>query len=451
MRDEFPRTREGHLCVGGCDALELARTFGTPLHVLDGGRMRANLRAYREAFARHAPGGQPVFASKALCVLATCQLAHREGFWVDVASGGELYTALRAGVPAAHLVFHGNYKTEEELRYALEVGVGRVAVDNFFELDLLDRLARQSRRVVDVWLRVTPGIEPHTHRAIQTGGVDTKFGFAIPGGAALRATREALERPGLRLRGFHSHIGSQILELEPFRLNAELVVTFAAQVRSQLGYVAEEVNLGGGLGIRYLSSDRPPSIEAYVAAVAEALRSACRAADYPVPRLFLEPGRSVVGPAGVTLYTVGPVKEIDGVRTYVAVDGGMYENPRPALYGARYEAVVAERPDDPPEQVVALAGRCCESGDVLVWEAHLPAVRPGDVVAVFSTGAYTYSMASNYNRFPRPALVLAEEGRAALVVRREGYEDLVRMDVPLSAGVYQAVAGGPAAGGCGGV
>ncbi|MDR5690017.1 MAG: diaminopimelate decarboxylase, partial [Armatimonadota bacterium] len=318
MRDEFPRTREGHLCVGGCDALELARTFGTPLHVLDGGRLRASLRAYREAFARHAPGGQPVFASKALCVLATCQLAHREGFWVDVASGGELYTALRAGVPPAHVVFHGNYKTEDELRYALEAGVGRVAVDNFFELDLLDRLARQSGRVVDVWLRVTPGIEPHTHRAIQTGGVDTKFGFAIPGGAALRATREALERPGLRLRGFHSHIGSQILELDPFRLNAELVVAFAAQVRSQLGYVAEEVNLGGGLGIRYLSSDRPPSIEAYVAAVAEALRSACRAADYPAPRLFLEPGRSVVGPAGVTLYTVGPVKEIDGVRTYVA-------------------------------------------------------------------------------------------------------------------------------------
>ena len=222
-------------------------------------------------------------------------------------------------------------------------------------------------------------------------------------------------------------------------------------MRSQLGYVAEEVNLGGGLGIRYLSSDRPPSIEAYVAAVAEALRSACRAADYPVPRLFLEPGRSVVGPAGVTLYTVGPVKEIDGVRTYVAVDGGMYENPRPALYGARYEAVVAERPDDPPEQVVALAGRCCESGDVLVWEARLPAVRPGDVVAVFSTGAYTYSMASNYNRFARPALVLAEEGRTALVVRREGYEDLVRMDVPLSVEVSQAVAGGPAAGGCEGV
>lgn len=431
MRDEFPRTPDGHLCVGGCDALELARTFGTPLHVLDGGRLRQNLRAYREAFSRHAPAGQPVFASKALCTVATCQLAHREGFWVDVASGGELHTALFAGVPAAHVVLHGNCKTEEELRYALRAGVGRVAVDNFHELDLVDRLAQESGTVADVWLRVTPGIEPHTHRAIQTGGVDTKFGFGIPDGSALRAVREALARPGLRLRGFHSHIGSQILDLEPFRRNAELVVAFAAQVRSELGYVAEELNLGGGLGIRYLSSDRPPSIEAYVAAVAEALHASCRAWGYPVPRLFLEPGRSVVGPAGVTLYTVGPVKEVPGVRTYVAVDGGMYENPRPALYGARYEAVLAARPDDPPQRTVALAGRCCESGDVLIWEAHLPEVRPGDVVAVFSTGAYTYSMASNYNRFPRPAVVLAEDGRAQVVVRRETYEDLVRLDAAL--------------------
>lgn len=431
MREEFPRTAEGHLCIGGCDAVELARTFGTPLHVVDGGRLRGRLREYREAFQRHAPGGQPVFASKALCLVATCRLAHQEGFWVDVASGGELYTALRAGVPASHVVFHGNYKTEEELRYGLQARVGRVAVDNFYELELLDRLAHEAGVVADVWLRVTPGIEPHTHRAIQTGGVDTKFGFGIPDGTAFQAVRAVLTRPGLRLRGLHSHIGSQILELEPFRRNAQLVLSFAAQVRSELGFVAEEVNLGGGLGIRYLASDRPPSVEDYVAAVAEALHGACREHSYPVPRLFLEPGRSVVGPAGVTLYTVGPVKPVPGVRTYVAVDGGMYENPRPALYGARYEAVLADRPDALPEQVVALAGRCCESGDVLIWEAHLPEVHPGDVVAVFSTGAYTYSMASNYNRFPRPAVVMVEDGRATVVVRRETYEDLVRLDAAL--------------------
>ncbi len=436
MRDEFPRNADGHLVVGGCDAVALARRFGTPLHVLDGERLRANLRAYTEAFAKYAPTGQPVFASKALCVVATCQLAHQAGFWLDVASGGELVTALRAGVPAGQLVFHGNYKTWDELQLAVESGVGRVAVDNEHELEELDRIARAAGKVVDVWLRVTPGIEPHTHRAIQTGGVDTKFGFGIPGGVALRAVFKTLERPSLRLRGFHSHIGSQILDLEPFRENARAVLDFAAQVRSQTGFVAEEVNLGGGLGIRYTSGDRPPSIETYVAAVARAVEETCARLEYPLPRLFLEPGRSVVGPAGVTLYTVGGIKRIPGVRTYAATDGGMYENPRPALYGARYEAVLADRPDDPPVGVVALAGRCCESGDVLIWEAHLPEVRPGDVVAVFSTGAYTYSMASNYNRFPRPALVLAEEGRATVIVRRETYEDLIRLDVPLAEAVW---------------
>ncbi len=432
MRDEYPRGANGHLLVGGCDTLELARRFGTPLHVLDGSRLRANLRAYREAFQRHAPSGQPVFASKALCVLATCQLACEAGFWLDVASAGELHTALRAGVPPDRLVLHGNYKTTEELHRAVEVGVGRVAVDNAHELEELNRIARAAGRAVDVWLRVTPGIEPHTHRAIQTGGVDTKFGFGIRDGAAAAGVRRALELSGLRLRGFHSHIGSQILELEPFEENARAVLAFAAQVRAETGFVAEEVNLGGGLGIRYTSADRPPSIEAYVAAVARAVQDACARLDYPIPRLFLEPGRSVVGPAGVTLYTAGPVKRIPGVRTYVAVDGGMYENPRPALYGARYEAVLAARPDDPPAEVVALAGRCCESGDVLIWEAHLPEVRPGDVVAVFATGAYTYSMASNYNRFPRPAVVLVEDGQAAVVVRRETVEDLLRLDVPLT-------------------
>lgn len=413
--------------------MELARTYGTPLYVLDGERLRTNLEAYRRAFARHVPAGQPLYASKALCTLATCRIAHDYGFGLDVASGGEIYTALRAGVPAHVLCFHGNNKIPEELRFALEVGVGRIVVDNADELDLLESLTTQVGRRADIWLRVTPGIEPHTHRAIRTGGVDTKFGFGIPDGAAEQAVRRALEMRNVRLWGFHSHIGSQILELEPFALNARTVVAFAARIRREVGYTAAELNLGGGLGIRYTSDDRPPDIEAYVQTVAESVQEACAEYDFPVPRLFLEPGRSIVGPAGVTLYTVGAIKRIPGVRTYVAVDGGMYENPRPALYGARYEAVLADRPDALPTQVVALAGRCCESGDVLIWEAHLPALRPGDVVAVFATGAYTYSMASNYNRFPRPAMVLVEEGRARLIVRRETYEDLVRCDVPLDA------------------
>ncbi len=431
MREEFGRTLQGHLQLGGCSAVELAKTYGTPLYVLDGERLRANLEAYREAFRRFVAAGRPYYASKALCTVGICQLVHPYGFGIDVASGGELYTALRAGVPPQDLCLHGNNKTREELEMALAAGVGRIVVDNFHELELLEELTRKKNRPAEIWLRITPGIEPHTHRAIQTGGVDTKFGFGLLEGAAERAVRRALEIPGVRLRGFHSHIGSQILELEPFQRNARILVAFAARVRREFAYTAEELNLGGGLGIRYTAADRPPTIEEYVRAVAEAVEEACAEHDFPLPTLFLEPGRSVVGPAGVTLYTVGAIKEIPGVRTYVAVDGGMYENPRPALYGARYEAVVADRPDEPPTRKVALAGRCCESGDVLIWEAQLPEVRPGDIVAVFATGAYTYSMASNYNRFPRPALVLAEGGNARLLVRRETYEDLVRGDLPL--------------------
>jgi diaminopimelate decarboxylase len=431
LQDEFGRTAAGHLEIGGCDAVGLAREFGTPLHVLDGERLRANLKAYREAFARYAPEGRPLFASKALCVVATCQLAHDAGFGLDVASGGEIHTALVAGVPGGDLVFHGNNKTPDELRYALEVDVGRIVVDNFDELDLLEELTAERDRPVDVWLRLTPGIEPHTHRAIVTGGVDTKFGFGIPDGTADRATRRALEVRGLRLRGFHSHIGSQILEMEPFVLNARTMVEYAARARAQFAYTAEELNLGGGLGIRYRPEDRPPAIDAFVRSVAQTVLETCGQTELPPPRLFLEPGRSVVGPAGVTLYTAGAVKEITGVRTYVSVDGGMYENPRPALYGARYEAVLAAHPDEAPAQAVALAGRCCESGDVLIWDARLPGVRRGDLIAVFATAAYTYSMASNYNRFPRPAVVLAEAGQARVIVQAETYADLVRLDVPL--------------------
>ncbi|MDR7508498.1 MAG: diaminopimelate decarboxylase [Armatimonadota bacterium] len=421
----------GHLEIGGVDALDLARQFGTPLHVLDEDRLRDNCRRYRSALARSYGEGRVVYASKACCILATCQIAVQEGLGVDVASGGELHTALRAGVPPADVVFHGSNKTAQEVAEGLRAGVGRFVVDNDHELDLLEELAARLDTTADVLLRVTPGVEPHTHRAIRTGGVDSKFGFPLATGSAHRAVARVLRSARLRLWGVHTHIGSQIADLEPFCAAAEAVVEFAAEVREAHGAVVEEVNMGGGLAIRYLSSDSPPSIEAYVDAVAGAVGSAARRRGLPRPRLYLEPGRSIVGDAGVTLYTVGAVKVIPGVRTYVSVDGGMYENPRPALYGSRYEAVVADRPLAPAAQTVSLAGRCCESGDVLIWEAALPPVRSGDVVAVFSTGAYTYSMASNYNRFPRPAVVLAGDGRARVVVERESYDDLIRKDVPL--------------------
>jgi diaminopimelate decarboxylase len=428
---DFPLNAAGHLTIGGVDALALVREFGSPLHVLDEERLRGNCREYRAALERAYGPGRVLFASKALCVAATCQIAHQEGLGVDVASGGELHTALYAGVPARELVFHGSNKTGDEIDYGLRVGVGRFVVDNDDELDLLAEATARLGVEAEVLLRLTPGIEPHTHRAIQTGGVDSKFGFGILDGAAARAVRRARTMQGVRLRGLHAHIGSQVLDLEPFRLAAAAVLDFAAQIRDELDVTTEEVNLGGGLGIRYLSGDEPPTRTAYVEALAAVVRAKTDQHRLVPPRLCIEPGRSIVGDAGVTLYTVGAVKTIPGVRTYVSVDGGMYENPRPALYGARYEAACAARPLEPAVQTVAVAGRCCESGDVLIWEARLPEVRRGDVLAVFSTGAYTYSMASNYNRFPRPAVVLAGGGSARLIVAREGYDDLVRKDVVL--------------------
>ncbi len=427
----FGMTRAGHLEIGGCDAVELTREFGTPLHVIDEGRLRANCRAYRESLEREYGNARALFGSKALCIIATCQVASQEGLGLDVVSGGEIHTALRAGVPPRDLYFHGNNKTPEELEYALRAGVGRFVVDNDDELGLLEQLAERLRTVAHVLLRLTPGIEPHTHKAIQTGGVDSKFGFGMLDGSAQRAVTRASRMPRVHFHGLHSHIGSQVFDLEPFRLSAAVLMDFASRIRDELDLTVEELNLGGGLGIRYLSTDEPPSISAYVKALADVVKLKTAQHRLTPPRLFVEPGRSIVGDAGVTLYTVGTIKVIPGIRTYAAVDGGMFENPRPALYGARYEAIVASRPAAQPTGLVAIAGRCCESGDMLMWDAHLPPLQRGDLLAVFSTGAYTYSMASNYNRFPRPAVVLTGGGRARVVVERETYDDLIRKDVAL--------------------
>ncbi|HEV8353948.1 MAG TPA: diaminopimelate decarboxylase [bacterium] len=434
-RHGYGMTSGGHLAVGGCDAVALAHEFGTPLHVIDEARFRNNCRAYRSALdAVYGANAQPLYASKALCVVATCQLAAQEGFGVDVASGGEIHTALRAGLAPSALYFHGNNKTPAELEDAVRLGIGRIIVDNEYELDVLDAITQRLGADAQIQLRLTPGIEPHTHKAIRTGGVDSKFGFGMVDGSAHQAVARASRMSRVRLRGIHAHIGSQAFDLEPFARAAAALVEFAARVRDDLDVTIEEINCGGGLGIRYLAADEPPTISDFVAAVAGTVKAAAAEHHLSPPRLFIEPGRSIVGDAGVTLYTVGAIKAIPGIRTYVAVDGGMYENPRPALYGARYEAVRADRPADPPSQTVALAGQCCESGDVLIWDAAIPPVAAGDTLAVFATGAYTYSMGSNYNRFPRPAVVLAGGGRARVVVARETYEDLVRKDVALDAG-----------------
>jgi len=422
----------GHLEVGGVDALDLARQFGTPLHLLDETRLRGNCSAYREALVSEYGGNaRALFASKACCIVATCQIACQEGLGVDVASGGEIHTALRAGIPASDLYFHGNNKTPDEIELALRVGVGRFVVDNDYELDLLESLTAQREATAHILLRLTPGIEPHTHAAIRTGGVDSKFGFGMVDGTAYRAVARASRMARVRLRGIHAHIGSQVFDLEPVQRSAAALVDFAARIRDELDVTVEELNVGGGLGIRYLTTDEPPTIADFVRAVVSVVKRKLAEHHLTQPRLLVEPGRSIVGGAGVTLYTVGAIKPIPGVRTYVSVDGGMFENPRPALYGARYEAVVAARATADPTEVLTIAGRCCESGDVLIWEAHLPPVHSGDLLAVFATGAYGYSMASNYNRFPRPAVVLVGDGKARCVVERETYEDVARKDVSL--------------------
>ncbi len=419
----------GHLEIGGCDAMELVRQFGTPLYVMDEALLRDNCRAYVESFRQHYPNAEVIYASKVFSTMAMCRLVAEEDMGLDVVSGGELYTALASGFPTGRIYFHGNNKTPEELEMALEARVGRYVVDNFGEMELLNELARQRKTKAKVLLRVSPGIDAHTHHYIKTGMIDSKFGLAIANGQAMMGVEKALGLKNLDFKGIHCHIGSQIFDLDSFKEAAATMMAFIRDIKAKTGFVCEELNLGGGLGIHYTEDDAPRPIGDLVAVIAAAVREA--AADYglPLPKVIVEPGRSIVGEAGVTLYTVGSVKDIPGIRKYVAVDGGMTDNPRPALYQAKYEAALANKMNLPAEDTVSIAGKCCESGDMLIWDVELPPAVTGDILAVSSTGAYNYSMASNYNRNRRPAVVFASGGKAELVVRRESYEDLVRNDV----------------------
>lgn len=418
----------GRLEIGGCDTEELAAEFGTPLYVIDEAAIRQNCRAFLKAFRDRYPRVEVYYASKAFLCTALCRVIREEGLKMDVASGGELYLALKAGFPPEHLALHGNNKSEEELRMALEAGVGRIVVDNEYELDLLDPMLAGRTEPVEILIRAAPGIDPQTHKLIRTGQVDTKFGFDLASGAALEAVRRALATPGLRLRGVHCHVGSQLLDAEAHAAAVTIMVDFLKAIRDATGVEMEELNIGGGLGIRYVSADQPPSLSAFADTVCGLLRQKLEEAGLPPPVLQQEPGRFIVGEAGVTLYRVGAIKEIRGVRTYVAIDGGMSDNPRPQLYDAVYEAILANRADEPADATVTIAGKHCET-DILIWDARLPRPRPGDLLAVQSTGAYNHAMASNYNRFRRPAVVFVKNGGAELVVRRETYEDLIRNEV----------------------
>ena len=417
---------EGRLQVGGCTLSELARTYGTPLYVLDEATLRASCRAYREALRRHYPGPSlALYASKANSSLAITALVAEEGLGLDAVSAGELLTALGGGMPAERIVLHGNNKSAEELALAAAHGV-TVVLDNWRDIELLTQLAPSLSEPVRLMLRFTPGIECHTHEYIRTGHLDSKFGFDPD---QLEQVLRQLAGCGWgRLSGLHAHIGSQIFEIQPHRDLAGVMADALGLARS-LGHPVSDLNVGGGLGIRYVASDDPPSIDAWVAAVAGAVAEACQERGLELPRLLCEPGRSLVATAGVTLYEIGSRKQIPGIRTYLSVDGGMSDNPRPITYQSQYTALLADRPEAEASETVTVAGKHCESGDVLLRDAALPPATSGDILAVLATGAYNASMGSNYNRIPRPAAVLVHDGQADLVQRREQPDELLRYDV----------------------
>ena len=430
IHNHFDINEKGHLTIGGADAVELAQRFGTPAYILDENVIRANCREYlRAAKENFGEDALPLYASKALCFTGIYKLAAEEGMGVDCVSGGELYTARVAGFPAERIYFHGNNKTDRDIKDAMDMGVGRFVVDNLDELYAVSREAVSRGITQGILLRITPGIDPHTHRAIVTGNVDSKFGSAIVTGQAMDIVKKAIAADGVELIGLHCHIGSQIFDIQPFADAADIMVRFIADIKKECGYEIKELNLGGGLGVRYTEYDREISYSAAIADIAKIVRSFCEKNEIKMPRVILEPGRSLVAAAGATLYTVGSVKEIPSFRNYISVDGGMPDNPRYALYQSQYTALIANKANEPRDYRATIAGRCCESGDLLGENMEIQRAERGDILAVLVTGAYNYSMASNYNRLPRPPVIMVKDGEARVVVKRESYEDIVRNDV----------------------
>ena len=425
---------QGHLEISGCDTIDLAREFGTPLYVMDEEAIRDNCRRYKAAFEARYLKNDISFASKAFLNMAICKVVESEGLSLDVASAGELYTAVKAGFPMARVLLHGNNKSQAELEMALEYGVGRVVVDNLDELRQLAALAKAQDKTQAILIRVTPGIDPHTHKRIRTGQEDTKFGLSVASGAALEAVTEALgAAPHLQITGIHCHIGSQLLDAHTHEQAIDIMVAFLRKIADTTGWTPEDLDIGGGLGIRYVESQSPPSYDEFAETIIGALRTALDKYGVPEPNLLQEPGRALVGEAGTTLYTVGVLKKVaipeaPGTRTYVGIDGGLSDNPRPQLYEAVYEALVANRAGEAKSQTVRVAGKHCET-DILIQETQIQPVETGDILAVQSTGAYNYVMASNYNRFTKPACVFVRDGQADLVSRRETLDDVVRLDI----------------------
>lgn len=419
---------QGHLTIGGVDTVELAQKYGTPLVVYDVDQIRRQIRAFKKVFEEENMAYAVSYASKAFAAIVIYQVIAEEGAYTDVVSAGELFTAIKANFPMERVSFHGNNKSLTELEMAVKNHVGKIIIDNFHEIQLLAQVLKKYDATISVMLRIAPGISAHTHEYDQTGQIDSKFGFDLESGQAEKALKQVLANPRMKMLGIHAHIGSQIFALNGFEMAAQKLMVVAQDWREKYGYLAQVINVGGGFGIKYTQEDHPLRPEEFVKTIVKVIKTEAEKMNYPLPEIDIEPGRSIVGPAGYNLYTVGSRKDIPGYRSYITVDGGMGDNIRPALYQAKYETVLATDPQAPLTEHVRIAGKYCESGDILAEDQALPQVKAGDLLAMLDTGAYGYSMASNYNRNPRPAVVFAENGKAKLVIKRESLEDLVHLD-----------------------
>jgi diaminopimelate decarboxylase len=427
---DLSTNESGHLAIGGVDTVELAQQYGTPLCVFDEDLIRSHCEQFKSSIDRYYHGaGLVCYASKAFCCKEMLRIVNDENCGADIVSIGELYTAMSVDFPAEKICYHGNNKTAEELNLALDYGVGRIVVDNLNELNLLNELAAAKGKTATVLLRITPGIDAHTHSFIQTGQIDSKFGMTIEFGAAMEGVKTALALLNINLDGVHCHIGSQIFDIDPFEHAAEVMLNFIADIKKECGYEINTMNLGGGFGIMYVPSDDPVEYDLYMKRVSDVVKAKAEELNVKLPFIIIEPGRSIVAPAGITLYTVGGVKEIPGVRKYVSIDGGMTDNIRYALYESEYDFVIANKAGEPKDDVVTVAGRCCESGDLLGKDLPLQKAEVGDTLAVCATGAYNYSMANHYNRVRKPAVVMVKGGESRVVIRRETLEDIISCDI----------------------
>lgn len=423
--------KDNILYIGGVSTIELVKEFGTPLYVVDEELVRSQCRRYYEGFKVKEKGNKVAYAGKAFLTLAMCQIVDSEGLCLDVVSGGELYTAWKSGFPMGKVYFHGNNKTLEEIEMGINLNVGRFVVDNFYEIEKINAIAKEKNKVQKVLLRVTPGIEAHTHEYIKTGQIDSKFGFTVLNNKTIDAVQKAIELPNIELVGLHCHIGSQIFDTKPYEDEVEIMLALVKSIKDETGYEVEELDLGGGFGIYYTPEDTPRKIEDFCEVVLNKAENVAKELGMNLPTLVIEPGRSIVGNAGTTLYTVGSIKEIPEIRKYVAVDGGMTDNIRPALYNAQYECVIANKVESDSRETVTISGKCCESGDILLNNVEIPEATSGDILAVLTTGAYGYSMSSNYNKIPKPAVVLVKNGEGKLICRRQTFEEIIENELSL--------------------